>query len=106
MRKSGVTQFAQWLMGCIDIILSVNKVNVIIHITQAYNGSLYINSNIRTKDAVSKLEAFLTEQIQKEDGFDETDTFLVDLLKSELYKRNRTKKQIAFPTLTQVQFFS
>ena len=50
-------------------------------ILQVYKDSLYLNRDIRTKDAVAKLDRFLTEELaSKKEGFDETDQFLFDLL--------------------------
>ena len=50
-----------------------------IEFIQKYNESLDISANIRSKDALSCLEKFREDLRLKEDGFDDTDRFLVKL---------------------------
>ena len=44
-----------------------------------YNRSLDIHANVRSKDALSYLEDFREGLRRKEDGFDDTDVYLVKL---------------------------
>ncbi|XP_072025649.1 antiviral innate immune response receptor RIG-I-like [Amphiura filiformis] len=87
----GSQTYEQWVVQLQNDILEKEKdkpmkrrlVTCTDHL-KVYNDSLYINRDIRTKDAVSKLAAYLAEQTGKEGGFDETDQLLVDLLKEKI----------------------